>query len=172
MFSAKINEKSTLSLESTSQQMESVTNKTDQAMENENGEVDTTQPVKLPADQLEEIFQNHNIMGVKNGPSASTTFTLTVPRHIYSIEDYHWNNGYGKKLGTIGLEAADGTMYGPWQTVGREGQGGVPNAYWTAYPDLELPAGTYTIIDSDNLTWSQNAQSGGQGMVHVFAIKQ
>lgn len=125
----------------------------------------------LSPEQVEEIFTNQNVYGVQNGPTNPTVFTITQSRQLFAIENYHWNSGQGKKLGTISLEAEDGTTYGPWQAVGRDGQGGAPNAYWTVYPDLELPAGTYTIIDSDNFTWSQNAQSGNQGMTRVYAVK-
>lgn len=44
--------------------------------------------------------------------------------------------------------------------------GGVVNAYRTAKPNVTLPAGTYTIIDSDPETWAQNAGSNGRG--HAF----
>ena len=126
---------------------------------------------ELSPDMLEEIFQNCNIYGVHNGPTELTTFILTESRHIYSIENYHWNDRSGTEPGTISLKSEDGKVYGPWQSEGRDGQGGVPNAYWVAYPNLELPAGTYTIIDSDNVSWSQNAQSNGQGMSRVHAVK-
>jgi hypothetical protein len=43
----------------------------------------------------------------------------------------------------------------------------VPNADWTCAPNIEIPAGTYTIIDSEPATWSQNVQSGGRGMTVV-----
>lgn len=75
--------------------------------------------------EIEEIFQNHNIYTVYNGPTNPTKFTINEIRHIYSIENYHWNDSQGKSPGTISLEAEDGTVYGPWQTTGREGQGGI-----------------------------------------------
>jgi hypothetical protein len=43
----------------------------------------------------------------------------------------------------------------------------VPNAYWTVYPNVTLPAGTYTVIDSDPATWSHNAESSNRGFVRV-----
>jgi hypothetical protein len=33
---------------------------------------------------------------------------------------------------------------------------------------LTLPAGTYTVLDSDPATWSQNAETGGQGIIWVY----
>jgi choice-of-anchor C domain-containing protein len=43
----------------------------------------------------------------------------------------------------------------------------VPNANWIATPNVVIPAGTYTVIDSDPSTWSQNSGSGGQGFAAV-----
>jgi hypothetical protein len=56
-----------------------------------------------------------------------------------------------------------GRKYGPWQATGSPGPGGIPNAYWEARPMLSLPAGTYTVIDSDPTTWTPDTQSGGRG---------
>jgi hypothetical protein len=43
----------------------------------------------------------------------------------------------------------------------------VPNANWTATPNIKLSAGEYTIIDSEPSTWSQNSESGNRGMCTV-----
>ncbi len=58
----------------------------------------------------------------------------------------------------------DGNVFGPWRTVGSIGQGGVPNALWRAAVDATLPAGTYTIADSDPGTWSSNSGTGDAGV--------
>jgi hypothetical protein len=85
---------------------------------------------------------------------------------VAKISTYHWNNGIGTSaIGAIALRSESGEIYGPWQAQGEPGQGGVPNAYWVAYPNASLPAGTYTVIDSDPGTWAQNAASGRAGMV-------
>ncbi|HRY03812.1 MAG TPA: hypothetical protein P5256_11815, partial [Beijerinckiaceae bacterium] len=55
----------------------------------------------------------------------------------------------------------------PWQAVGGAGLGGAKNVYWTATPNVVLPAGVYTLVDSDPATWAQNEQSGGVG--HAWA---
>lgn len=65
------------------------------------------------------------------------------------------------------MRDAAGRVFGPWGVAGSPGQGGVPNAFWIATPNVTLPAGTYTIIDSEPSTWSQNAQSGGRGIAAV-----
>jgi hypothetical protein len=111
------------------------------------------------------IFTNGNIGGVYNNPSRATTFTLREPHVITLIMDYHWNNGRGATPGTIALRGSDGRTYGPWQAKGNAGQGGAPNAYWNTYPNVTLPAGSYTVVDSDPASWAQN--SGSQGCGHT-----
>ena len=46
--------------------------------------------------------------------------------------------------------------------------------YWVVYltPKLELPAGTYTILDSDLSTWSYGSESNNCGIVSVIAFKR
>jgi hypothetical protein len=86
---------------------------------------------------------------------------------ITLIRDYHWNSARGATPGSIALRDASGRLWGPWPASGSPGQGGVPNAYWTAYPQAVLPAGTYTVIDSDPASWSHNAESNNRGFVRV-----
>ncbi|NLB54007.1 MAG: hypothetical protein GX808_13870 [Syntrophomonadaceae bacterium] len=128
--------------------------------------------VPATAEPLEEpvrVADTTNIMAVYNGPTVPTTFSVNSPHLVTEIHDYHWNNAQGAAPGTIGLQDQNGKMYGPWQAVGTAGQGGVPNANWYVYPNIVIPAGTYTIIDSDPATWSQNGDSGGKGMSYVLA---
>ena len=113
------------------------------------------------------IFEVGNIGGVGNGPAKATKFTLAAPHVITLIRDYHWNSARGAAPGSIALKGKDGGSHGPWQATGSPGQGGVPDAYWTAYPNITLPAGTYTVIDSDPATWSHNAESNNRGFVRV-----
>lgn len=123
---------------------------------------------ETPAKVEEKLFDNGNIAGVQNAPTKETQFTLDKTRHITKITDYHWNNAKGSTPGTIGLKDSSGKTYGPWQTTGTDGQGGVKNAYWHAVPDVDVPAGTYTIIDSEPATWAQNSGSQGTGMTIVY----
>ncbi|HNQ16198.1 MAG TPA: tetratricopeptide repeat protein, partial [Pyrinomonadaceae bacterium] len=112
----------------------------------------------------ETVLNNGNVYGVSNGPTSPTRFTTNRPFVVTYIQTYHWNNGRGtSRPGTIALKASNGTTYGPYQARGTPGQGGVPNANWEIKPNVTIPAGTYTIIDSDPGTWSQNSQSGGRG---------
>jgi hypothetical protein len=115
--------------------------------------------------QIVKLFDNGNIYAVQNRPTRRTQFTLAQPVHLTKILTYHWNNGRGAAAGTISLRNSAGETFGPWETDGLPGQGGVPSAYWVVEGDLELPAGTYTVIDSDPATWSHNAGTGGAGIV-------
>lgn len=115
----------------------------------------------------EVLFNNGNVGAVQNGPTQPTVFRLNEARLLALIENYHWNNGQGATPGTIALRGADGKTYGPWQTDGMEGMGGVPNAAWTAWPMIVLPAGTYTVMDSDPGSWAQNEESEGRGFTRV-----
>ena len=122
-----------------------------------------------PLDEPVRVADTTNIMAVYNGPTEPTIFSFNSPHLVTEIHDYHWNDAQGATPGTIGLQDQNGKMYGPWQAVGTPGQGGVPNANWYVYPNIIIPAGTYTIIDSDPSTWSQNGDSGGKGMSYVMA---
>ncbi|MBK9153547.1 MAG: tetratricopeptide repeat protein [Chloracidobacterium sp.] len=117
-----------------------------------------------------EVLSVGNIDSVSNGPTAPTTFTVPGPYRVTFIQTYHWNNGRGARPGTIGLRSADGKVFGPWPVSTKLGQGGVPNAYWEVSPNIVIPAGTYTIVDSEPATWSQNARSGGRGMAVIKGI--
>ena len=116
------------------------------------------------------MLDNGNIYRVFNGPTAATKFNLPIPSLLTYIFTYHWNDGKGMKPGTVALVHDDGTIYGPWQTEGKPGQGGVPNAYWECVPMVELKAGSYTIIDSNPATWAQNAGTSGAGFAKVKAV--
>lgn len=115
------------------------------------------------------LFEVTSIAGVSSGPPKPTRFTLDAPAFITSIVTYHYLNG-GASPGTVGLEAADGTVYGPWPASGSEGQGGVANAYWTVVPDVTVPAGRYTVVDSDPSTWSWAFDTDRRGITIVQGI--
>ncbi len=118
----------------------------------------------------EQIFYNGNIGGVSSGPTNPTTFTITNERLITNIMNYHYFN-QGALPGTISVKHSDGTVYGPWQTWGIVGQGGVVNAYWAFYPLAKIKPGTYTVIDSDPSTWSHNYESNYSGFTWIRAMK-
>jgi hypothetical protein len=119
----------------------------------------------------EELILEINTLGaVDNNPSSPTTFSLDRPFKITKIQTYHWNYGQGQTLGTIAMQDGNGKTFGPWQASGEPGMGGVPNAYWVVQPNIVLPAGEYTIIDSGPATWSQNSETGGRGIVQIWGI--
>jgi len=122
-----------------------------------------------PLDEAVPVSNTDNIAGVSNGPTAPTTFTINSPHLVTYIRNYHWNNAQGTTPGTIALQDGNGKIYGPWKATGTDGMGGVPNANWEVFPNIVIPAGTYTVIDSDPATWSQNQDSGGRGMGQVKA---
>ncbi len=117
-----------------------------------------------------DFCNNGNIAAVYNHPRHRVTpCTIDRPAHIAKLFTYHWNDGSGVSWpGTIGLRNTQtGEVYGPFRAEGTDGQGGVPNANWTAYVDLDVPPGDYTVFDSDSSTWSWNEESGGYGIMTV-----
>lgn len=138
-------------------------------------------PVSQPEEQTSErssevaagesvvALDTGNNFGIRAGGTAPA-FTLDRPAALETLTTYHYIDGGGPTPGTLGLEAADGTTYGPWQAYGIDGQGDVPNAFWRVEPDVTLPAGTYTIVDSDPATWSTNDTAGGVGFTTVTVV--
>jgi hypothetical protein len=112
------------------------------------------------------LFEVGSLAGVSSGPTADTVVTFDQPAYLTSFMTYHYLNG-GALPGTVALRGADGTVYGPWPAVGSEGQGGVANAYWTASPNTVIPAGTYTVVDSDPATWSWALDTDGRGITII-----
>lgn len=113
------------------------------------------------------VFEIGNIYAVANDPPEVSTIKLDRAVRVSAISTYHWNSAKGSKPGTIALMNQAGQMFGPWDAVGRPGQGGVPNAYWVVKPNLVLEAGEYDVIDSEVETWAHNKESGGAGFVRV-----
>ena len=122
------------------------------------------------AAEEELIFEVNTLGAVQNGPTSPTTFAVDREWTITEIKTYHWNYGQGKAPGMIGLLDDRGIVLGMWAASGLPGSGGVPDAYWTARPDLLLQPGEYTILDSDTATWSQNAETEGEGIAWVYGL--
>ena len=110
-----------------------------------------------------EFYSTMNIAGVFNGPTIPTIFALSSPTLISKVQTYHWNNGSGATPGKIYLKDEFDLIYGPWAASGIAG-----NLYWEVYPNIVLPAGLYTIIDTSNDTWANNSESGYRGMASVY----
>jgi hypothetical protein len=85
-----------------------------------------------PDSNEERVFGQSACAGVSDNPPNPSVFSIEETRTITKIGTYHWNQAKGSAPGTIGLRDQNGKMWGPWQTSGLDGQGGVPNAYWVA----------------------------------------
>ena len=127
-----------------------------------------------PASGEVRIFAQSVCGDVDNDPQNPTVFTIDAPSTITKIGTYHWNHGAGATPGIIELKGQDGTVYGPWQASGQPGQGGVQDAYWIAtMPNgIDLPAGTYEVLDSDRSTWAYSSESGNSGIVSVIGLSK
>lgn len=132
----------------------------------------TTATVKIVALPPKTVLDNGNIYRVFNQPQKKTVFNLDSPALLTYAFTYHWNDAKGATPGTILLKGDNGKVYGPWQTVGKPGQGNVPNAYWECEPMVEIDPGQYTLIDSDPKTWAQNAGSNYCGIARVKVVPQ
>lgn len=110
-----------------------------------------------------EIFKIGSDLAVDNG---GTSPLVKLDKEVFANEiwTYHYNDGKGAPAGTIKIMAEDGTIYGPWQTERFN------TTYWIARPNQNIPAGSYTIIDSDPATWSQNQETKGKGMTWMNGI--
>ena len=113
-----------------------------------------------------DLFNNTNTGGVQNGAKGEVLMMTPTAVHVTELVTYHWNNGKGARPGTLTLKSMSGQTYGPFQAKGTSGQNNAPNVNWIADVNLQLPAGTYQLLDSDPATWSQNAATHGVG----FAI--
>ena len=118
---------------------------------------------------LFNIWNTYGVTQTYPGPPAPTDFTLNQATTITSVSTYHWNNGSGtSRTAPIYIfDAASGQLEAYSWAVGSPGQGGVPNADWTASFNVTLGPGTFTVLDGDPSTWSFNTQSGNRGFAAV-----
>lgn len=114
------------------------------------------------------IFDNFNTGGVMNGPTVATTFTTNSSWLVQSIQTYHWNSGKGANPGSISLRNSAGVNIGTWTATGSPASG-ISNIFWTVSPKVVITAGSYTIIVSNNATWSYNSSSQNKGFAKVSA---
>jgi hypothetical protein len=142
--------------------------KPDEVKPDDTSKPDSTPKLETTPLPAREAAKLSNGGGVLSGPTAPTVITLKESYRLTFLSTYHWNNGRGTpRPGTIALRGSDGKTYGPWKATGAAGQGGVPNANWEVRPNVTLPPGAYTVIDSDPKTWAQNSESGGRGFIVV-----
>jgi hypothetical protein len=112
------------------------------------------------------LFDTWNEQPVRSNPAVPAQFTIDRPHFVTRIANYHWA---GNPRGNISLRDQSGKVHGPWQAITSAGQGGRDAVNWETKPNTRIPAGTYTIVDSDISTWSYNDKSGGRGFSLVTA---
>lgn len=114
------------------------------------------------AEDYHLLTTTFNSQKVYNGPTETASFNIDKDTMLQAITTYHYNGGSGKAPGTISL-LENGIKVGEWQAYGRNG-----NTYWDAFPDYVLKGGNYyTIVDSDNGTWSYNSASYDMGFIEL-----
>lgn len=140
---------------------------------------DAADPCYMYREQRFNMYHtNYNIGAVLNGPTKPSTFNFPRAHHLQRIETYHWNGGRGATPGKISLRGPQGEL-GPWQAVGiPAGPNGTLIYHEVCLVDptlrpegLTIPAGTYTLIDSGQTSWSHNAQSGNAGFIKIHAFR-
>jgi predicted nucleic acid-binding Zn ribbon protein len=109
---------------------------------------------------------------VQNNPANPRIITISSPVYVTRIMTYHYNSNKGAVPGTIGLKDEDGKMYGPWQSVDDKGNTGTASVHWSVKINQLVPAGKYTLVDSDPSTWSTNSEVGNAGVVWVYVSKK
>ena len=122
-----------------------------------------------PADKTGKesvIFYNGNDVSVSAG-GRSPRFSIGRPVWITYLFTYHY--GYNGAPGKIRIISATGAEIGNWQAQGRS-TSPKPSWYWEIKPDVVLQPGTYLVETSNPGTWSQNAGSGGNGMVQIKGV--
>jgi hypothetical protein len=136
------------------------------------------------------IASVNSLAPIQNNPTSPSTFTLTDIKTITLIRTYHWNYGSGQDPGTGGkirifkdnllfseldvnyLETTDGVQYAYWVACGATpNRSGPIECDYLPPLSLSLGPGTYTILDSDKSTWSQNDETGGKGIFFVYALR-
>jgi hypothetical protein len=112
------------------------------------------------------IFYNGNDSSVSSG-GKSPRFSIDRPVRITNMFTYHY--GYTGTPGNIRIISATGAEIGNWQAQGRSGSP-KPSYYWEITPEVVLQPGTYRVETSNPGSWSQNAGSGGNGMVEIKGV--
>jgi hypothetical protein len=104
-----------------------------------------------------------NSGGVNRGRALSPTFKTSRAFKLTKISTYHY--GTAGFVGSISLRSGNGQSVGSWAAT-------LNNGFVTVNPNIVIPPGTYTVIDSQPQTWSYNAQSGNLGMTLVEGTPQ
>ena len=110
------------------------------------------------------IISNFDDGAYNGNPPSPTEFSITKPLKITNIYTRHrgWK-GIPPPGAVIKLRDSAGKELGSWRVTS-----GNPEE-WVCSPKIQLPAGTYRVIDPDPATWSQNVTSEHKGMTRVEA---
>ena len=153
--------------------METVTIKQKSVSTSSGGSTATPAPAVTAAPSSGKNAEDYHLLAstfnkytVYNGPTEETAFNIDEDTLLQAITTYHWNGGNGKAPGSIAL-LENGVKVGEWQATSR-GSSGKDNTLWDVFPDYTLKGGNrYTIVDSDNDTWSTNSDSYDMGFVEI-----
>lgn len=100
-----------------------------------------------------ELVNTYNILEVVCGNPGTTLVTISQDAYITEILTYHWCDE-GQPAGTHSLyNSTSLLMYGPFS-------GTTDFRSWVSYPNTNVPAGNYEVIDSEPNTWSHTYGGG------------
>jgi hypothetical protein len=108
------------------------------------------------------IISNFDDDAYNGNPSSPTEFSIKEkPLKITNIYTRHrgWK-GIPPPGAVIKLRNSAGKDLGSWRVTSG-------NEEWVCSPNIQLPVGTYRVIDPDPATWSQNVASEHKGMTRV-----
>jgi len=117
------------------------------------------------------VFSNFSVGTYFNDPSCQPSFNLSSPLRLAGVVNYHSTSSTGPV--DISLKSDSGQTFGPWSASGGSVTASSGARTWSARPaNVVLPAGRYTIEDSNNSTWLFNSSSGGCGISIVQGVAQ
>ena len=100
-----------------------------------------------------ELVNTYNPLSVVCGNPGTTLVTISQDAYITEILTYHWCDE-GQPAGTHSLyNSTSFLMYGPFS-------GTTDFRSWVSYPNTNVPAGNYEVIDSEPNTWSHTYGGG------------
>ena len=115
------------------------------------------------------FLENLNEYVSRNNPNVPTQFKLENSAKITKIQNFHTNVANGSLL-KIKLMSSKGQIYGPWTAKKIPFEGFDQYECWQVVPNVLLPPGIYTLIDSDPGTWLTNVQANNRGFSRVLGI--
>ena len=123
-------------------------------------------PTPTPQPKAVVIFNNWNTLPTMGKPVGETTFTVEDAFYVTNIYNYHYewklpNPPVGKGMK---LRSSGGNVYGPWEVTPGDGD---YKTTWGCSPKTIIPAGTYSVIDPDPASWSNNSGSEYRGFSEV-----